>query len=64
MYRPRNKVITTQWQPLTDYQWAAISPFFDLQRKRKHELRTITDAIFWILRTDCQWRNQPPNFPH
>jgi transposase len=56
--------MTKQWQPLTDYQWAAISPFFDLQRKRKHELRTIMDAIFWLLRTGCQWRNLPPNFPH
>ena len=22
------------------------------------------DAIFWLLRTGCQWRNLPPNFPH
>lgn len=56
--------MTKQWQPLTDYQWSAISPFFDLRRKRKHELRTIVDAIFWLLRTGCQWRNLPPNFPH
>lgn len=56
--------MTKQWQPLTHYQWAAISPFFDLQRKRKHELRTIMDAILWLLRTGCQWRNLPPNFPH
>ena len=55
--------MTKQWQPLTDYQWAAISPFFALQRKRKHELRTIVDAIFWLLRTGCQWRNLPLNFP-
>lgn len=56
--------MTKQWEPLTDLQWTAISPFFNLKRKRKHELRTIMDAIFWLLRTGCQWRNLPPNFPH
>ena len=56
--------MTTQWQPLTDYQWAAISPFFNLQRKRKHDLRQILDVILWLLRTGCQWRNLPPGWPH
>ncbi|WP_288427753.1 IS5 family transposase [uncultured Spirosoma sp.] len=56
--------MTSQWQPLTDHQWAAISPFFDLQRKRKHDLRQILDSIFWLLRTGCQWRNLPPTWPH
>lgn len=55
--------MTPQWQPLTDYQWAAISPIFDLQRKRKHDLRQILDSIFWLLRTGCQWRNLPPSWP-
>lgn len=56
--------MTKQWQPLTDYQWAAISPFFDLQRKRKHDLRQVMDGILWLLRTGCQWRNLPPGWPH
>lgn len=56
--------MTTQWQPLTDYQWAAISPFFNLQRKRKHDLRQILDVILWLSRTGCQWRNLPPYWPH
>ena len=56
--------MTSQWQPLTDYQWAAISPFFDLQRKRKHDLRQIMDCILWLLRTGCQWRNLPASWPH
>jgi len=56
--------MTTQWQPLTDYQWAAISPFFNLKRKRKHDLRTIMDAILWLLRTGTQWRNLPDKWPH
>ena len=56
--------MTLQWQPLTDYQWAAISPFFNLKRKRKHDLRQIMNAILWLLRTGCQWRNLPPCGPH
>lgn len=56
--------MTKQWQPLTDPQWAAISPFFNLKRKRKHDLRQITDCILWLLRTGCQWRNLPDRWPH
>ena len=56
--------MTKQWQPLTDPQWAAISPFFDLKRKRKHDLRHIIDCILWLLRTGCQWRNLPGGWPH
>ncbi len=56
--------MTKQWQPLTDSQWAAISPFFDLKRKRKHDLRQIINCILWLLRTGCQWRNLPDCWPH
>ena len=56
--------MTKQWQPLTDSQWAAISPFLDLKRKRKHALRDIMDALLYVLRTGCQWRNLPPHWPH
>lgn len=54
--------MTKQWGPLTDYQWAAISPFFNLQRKRKHDLRKILDCILWLLRTGSQWRNIHPDW--
>ena len=51
--------MTKQWTPLTDSQWAAISPFLPHQRKRKHDLRRIVNAMLWLLRTGCQWRNLP-----
>lgn len=51
--------MTKQWKPLTDAQWDAISPFFVLQRKRKHDLRRIVNIILWLLRTGGQWRNLP-----
>ncbi|OJV21912.1 MAG: IS5 family transposase [Dyadobacter sp. 50-39] len=52
-----------QYNRLTDPQWTAISGFLDLKRKRKHDLRTIMDALLYIVRTGCQWRNLPSCFP-
>ena len=58
------KAMTKQWMPLTDSQWDAISPFFNTKRKRTLDLRTVLDAIFYLLRTGCQWRNLPAEWPH
>ena len=55
--------MTNQFKELTDSQWDAISPFFNLKRKRKLDLRDILSAIFYLLRTGCQWRNLPSYFP-
>ncbi|WP_229368116.1 transposase [Fibrisoma limi] len=51
MWSPNYRVITKQWKPLTDPQWDAISPFFHLKRKRKHDLRQMINIILWLLRT-------------
>lgn len=56
--------MTKQFSKLTDSQWAAISPFFNLKRKRRHDLRQITNTILWLLRTGCQWRNLPEEWPN
>jgi transposase len=53
-----------QYSRLTDPQWAAISVFLDVKRKRKLDLRDVVDGIFYILRTGCQWRNLPECYPH
>lgn len=53
-----------QYIRLTGPQWGAISIFLDIKRKRKIELRDVMDAIFYILRTGCQWRNLPDCYPH
>ncbi len=52
---------------LTDEQWKLIRPFF---RKPSHrgrkctvERRALVNAIFYILRTGCQWRQLPHDFP-
>jgi len=51
---------------LSAMAWRAIRHFFIVKkrgRKRKHTPRAILDGIFYILRTGCQWRILPPDFP-
>ena len=55
--------MTKRWTRLTDSQWNKIKNFLPIQRKRKYELRDVFDAILWIVRTGCQWRNLPNQFP-
>ena len=51
---------------LTDAQWSLIEPHLPVYpggRPRKTELPDVVDAIFYILRTGCQWRYLPKDFP-
>ena len=58
----------TQQYPsdLTDAQWALVEPFIPVYpggRPRKTSMRDVVDAIFYIVRTGCQWRYLPKDFP-
>ncbi|WP_374755909.1 transposase [Larkinella punicea] len=44
--------------------WQFIENYLPTQRKRRLCLRHVTNAIFYILRTGCQWRNLPSHYPH
>ena len=52
---------------LTDAQWALIEPHIPPVdpggRPRKTDMRDVVDAIFYILRTGCQWRYLPGDLP-
>lgn len=49
---------------LTDAQWQVIKKFIPQnERKRKYDLRTIWDAIFYWNKAGCQWRLLPKEFP-
>jgi putative transposase len=52
---------------LTDAQWALIGPHIPPVRPggrpRKTDMRDVIDAIFYILRTGCQWRYLPGDLP-
>ena len=52
---------------LTDEQWAIIKPLLPASagggRPPKTDLRDVLDAVFYVLRTGCQWRFLPKDFP-
>src|SRR3954466_9099873 len=51
---------------ITDAQWALIEPHIPVYpggRPRTTNLRDVVDAVFYILRTGCQWRYLPVDFP-
>jgi putative transposase len=47
---------------LTDNQWAKIEKLFD-NRKRKHSLREVVNALFYITKGGIQWRMLPKEYP-
>src|SRR5271169_5536219 len=58
----------TQTYPsdITDPQWTLIEPHLPVYpggRPRKTHLRDVVDAVFYVLRTGCQWRYLPKDFP-
>jgi putative transposase len=52
---------------LTDEQWLLVEPFVTPQRfcgrKRQLCMRAVFNAILYVLRTGCQWRMLPKDFP-
>ena len=52
---------------LSDFAWALVSPLLPPAgtggRRRTTDLRAVLDAIFYLLRTSCQWRLLPRDFP-
>ena len=52
---------------LTDAEWAIVAPFLPSPAKtgrpRRWPLRTILDAILYVLRTGGAWRHLPREFP-
>jgi putative transposase len=48
---------------VSNSQWQIISKFLDVERSRKYELREIVNASFYLVKTGCQWRLLPGDFP-
>ncbi len=48
---------------LTDSQYDAIIAIIGDKRKRRRSLKDVLDAIFYLLKTGCQWRMLPSDFP-
>lgn len=53
---------------LNDFEWNILQSFIEKTpikrgRKPKHSKRELLNAIFYLLRTGCSWRNLPHDFP-
>ena len=48
---------------LTDSQWEMIKDFFPVGNKSKYEKRELVNAVLYLVKTGCQWRNLPSDFP-
>lgn len=48
---------------LTENQWQIMTNFLNVDRKRKRPIKDILDAIFYLVKTGCQWRMLPMHFP-
>lgn len=54
---------------LSDEEWDRIRPlikadkYFGLKSRTKFSRREMLNAIFYVLRTGCQWRDLPNDFP-
>src|SRR5215203_469673 len=52
---------------LYDEEWALLEPYLPAQKRRGrprlHSPREILDAVFYVLKSGCQWRMLPRDFP-
>ena len=52
---------------LSDAEWSLIKAYFPEYaghcRPRKHAYRDLLNAILYVMRTGCQWRMIPKDFP-
>jgi transposase len=48
---------------LTDNQWQVIKAFVNTNRKRKHDLRLVFNAVLYVVKSGCQWRMLPKEYP-
>lgn len=52
---------------LSDAEWALIAPMIPPPRpggrSRDTDMREVMNAVRYVLRTGCQWRELPKNFP-
>jgi putative transposase len=57
------KHMTTYPSDLSDSQWQVIEPFLSDKRKRKYTYKALLNAIFYLVKTGCQWRMLPSDYP-
>jgi putative transposase len=48
---------------LSDSQWKEIEPYFKNGNRSKHSKRSLVNAVLYIVKTGCRWRQLPHDFP-
>jgi putative transposase len=48
---------------LTDKEWKVIEPFVPVGNKAKYHKRSLINAVLYLIKTGCQWRNIPHDYP-
>jgi putative transposase len=51
---------------LTDLQFDIIKEYFSVGNygnRRKHSVREMVNAVFYVIKSGCQWRMLPKDFP-
>ncbi len=49
---------------VSNSHWQIISKFLYIKRNRKYELHEIVNGILYLVKTGCQWRMLPADFPN
>ncbi len=49
---------------LTDAQWEMIKNYFPAGNKSKYDKRELVNAVLYLVKTGCQRRNLPEDFPN
>ncbi len=63
--------MSAPWKPypsdVTDDEWGFVAPYLALMRpdapQRQYPVRELFDAVRYLIKTGCQWRMLPNNFP-
>jgi putative transposase len=59
-------MVSYEQSDLTDSQWELIKDHFSVGHygnRRKHPVREMVNAILYVIKSGCQWRMLPKDFP-
>ena len=48
---------------LIDEQWNKIAEYFPSGNKSKYHKRNLVEAVMYVVKTGCQWRALPHDYP-
>ncbi len=51
---------------ISDAEWSVLAPYLQREgpgRPREHDIRSIINAIRYLLKSGCQWRMLPKEYP-